>query len=280
MLSGFLITEILRKARHAKHYWRPFYIKRVARLGPVLLITLLVVAALFHHFSWIGFLGYIFFLGNWVSITSKAINPLVPLWSLAVEEHFYFAWPSAVRRCKRRTLIAILVATIVAEPVLRLVVSPHTHTYTTIYFLTPFRLDAIACGSLIALIKEDEVHWSLLNSVSGYLFGILACLVLVLMATVPGFKRDVNSLIFNSIGYSLVAAVLFFGVAWVIKAKGSIADRILSHKVLVYVGSISYGMYLFGQIISVFIHKAFHIPFAHHRLQLSNGRPPCTCCLL
>ena len=98
VLSGYLITRILRGTRNSPVFWKHFYVKRIARLAPVLAITLCAVGLLSRHVPWLGFLGYVFFLGDWVDLTSRAISMLTVMWSLAVEEHFYLVWATLVRK--------------------------------------------------------------------------------------------------------------------------------------------------------------------------------------
>ncbi len=91
---------------------------------------------------------------------------LLALWSLAVEEHFYLFWPFAVKFLRRRNLIALIAFILIAEPVVRVAFTPFVHSFETIYYLTPFRLDSLAAGSLLALLTENSPaenwlrHWS------------------------------------------------------------------------------------------------------------------------
>src|SRR6266481_5061394 len=88
VLSGFLITGILRKMRTHERYWSRFYSRRAARiLPPVLLLMLLYSLAAKPPLPTI--LGYTLFAGNVMNRTAYGRSILGSLWSLAVEEHFY-----------------------------------------------------------------------------------------------------------------------------------------------------------------------------------------------
>ncbi len=265
VLSGYLITRILRGTRTSPSYWRQFYVKRAARLIPALLLTLVFVALVARRVPWLGFAGYVVFLGDVINVTHLQSALLIALWSLAVEEHFYLVWPSVVRLCTRRTLLIVAAATLVLGPILRLLVTPHLRLdqALVIYYLTPFRLDSIACGSLLALLSEDQRASDLLKRIAGAGALVSSLLYLGLVALDPTFRKESNSLLFNGLGYSLISVAGFFIVAWVLTlGERSITNRILSWKPLVYVGRVSYGMYLFQQIILASTRKALHIPFS------------------
>lgn len=147
VLSGFLITGILLDARPKAGYYRDFYIRRAFRILPVYygsaLLAILAVVGLGLDISWPGVGCALAFLAN-VPIPNAA--PFGPYWSLAVEEHFYFAWPWVVRRASSRALVTLCVSGLLAMPVLRALFWRHEF----IYSLTPFRLDGLLLGALIA----------------------------------------------------------------------------------------------------------------------------------
>ena len=169
VLSGFLITGILRKTRREPFYWRRFYIKRATRILPPLLLGIAVTALLWPHPSLAGIAGYALSLGNVVDMTHFAIWPLGHLWSLSVEEHYYLLWPFFVLRLPRRKLQWLLFAIVVIVPLARFVFTyllPGQEPYA-IYFLTPFRIDGIALGSLLALLLEQKSWQERLKKWSG-----------------------------------------------------------------------------------------------------------------
>ena len=108
ILSGFLITGILFDARNEPNYFRNFYMRRVLRIFPLyygVLALVFLVAPLIPIFqgktldylldrqAWAWLYGvniYIAIQGDW------AFSYLEHLWSLCVEEHFYFVWPLVV----------------------------------------------------------------------------------------------------------------------------------------------------------------------------------------
>jgi peptidoglycan/LPS O-acetylase OafA/YrhL len=245
VLSGFLITGILRRARTDRSFWAPFYIKRATRIIPPL-VVLFVGIAIFCTVSWrqVGFYHFFFLSNIALVLYPSQLQPFAMLWSLSVEEHFYIFWPFAIRFLERKQLIWLLIGLLVVEPLLRAVATPFFHTWLAIYFLTPFQLDGLAAGSLLALLVED-VHareqvarWSVITAIA-------ALVIFLGLSRLPLFEREANSILFNSLGYSLVAVFSVSLVAYVFLHKDAVVSRLLSAKGIVFLGTISYGFYLF-----------------------------------
>ena len=261
VLSGFLITNILRRSRETPAYWARFYLKRAARILPPLAVLFLVALATSHRLGLLATLGYMFFLGNVMDVTRYAIVPFGALWSLAVEEHFYLLWPGAVRTVGRVGLMRAACLVILLEPLLRALATPYMQTFTPIYLLTPFRLDGLAYGALLALLLEEDVAGSWLQRVSGRAAWASASLYAGLRWIDPRFIREENTVFYNSLGYALVAAVCFFTVAWVVQLKQGWGYRLLSAAPLAYLGRISYGVYLYHTAVLTLLKRVFHVPF-------------------
>ena len=158
VLSGFLITQLLRKDRFEPLFWKRFYIKRATRILPPLVLTVALGYAFTPGAKALIALGYLLSFSGFIELTRHHILALGPLWSLAVEEHFYLVWPFAVRFLSRRHLFFVLAVIIVGVPLLRLFFShpmPMAQL-SPIYFLTPFRIDEMAFGCLLAVLLESQ----------------------------------------------------------------------------------------------------------------------------
>jgi peptidoglycan/LPS O-acetylase OafA/YrhL len=246
VLSGFLITGILRRAREDTHFWGPFYIRRATRILPPLVPFYLFCAftvALHPRKLW---LAYIFFGANIVqSLPHAAVNELTILWSLAVEEHFYFLWPFAIRYMRRGHLILFLAALLLLDPIARAIATPHVADMSPIYFLTCFQLDGLAAGSMLALLTEGERCRVWLRSYAGWL-ALAAAGLFAGCSLLPAFSRESNTAAFNSVGYSLIVLTFAFVLAYLYLRPESIASRVLSIQPMVFIGAVSYGLYLFN----------------------------------
>ena len=261
VLSGFLITGILRRSRTEPLYWRRFYIKRATRILPPLVLGVAVAALFWPHASLLGAAGYLLSFANVMDMTRFAIFPIGHLWSLSVEEHYYLFWPFAILWLSKRQLKWLIGAIVIAVPLARLVftfrLAPHDPY--AIYLLTPFRIDGIAMGSMLALLLEDESWQEILKKWSGAAV-VLTSVVYLAIWTIAGhvnFFPQAYSPIFNSIGYSLVALIAFFLIAFARLRPDAVATRVLRNRLLRGVGVISYGVYVYSWILLSFLRRSF-----------------------
>jgi len=119
VLSGFLITGILLDSKSRPYFYRSFYIRRALRILPAY-YALLILLLLF-HWSSPGFVGLSFFyLANVTTFFGVACG-YGPLWSLAVEEHYYILWPAVVHKLSSARLAAAALGIVAFVPVLRAV---------------------------------------------------------------------------------------------------------------------------------------------------------------
>jgi peptidoglycan/LPS O-acetylase OafA/YrhL len=149
VLSGFLITGLLLDSKSKPDYYKRFYVRRALRILPAYLGILFVLAAT--RYAPASFLGLsLAYLSNLTPLFGVAIAYPV-LWSLAVEEHFYFVWPAVVRRFSRHALLALSVGVILISPVLRFL---NWHVAEGFEFndYTWNSLDGMACGAVVALL--------------------------------------------------------------------------------------------------------------------------------
>ncbi len=247
VLSGFLITGLLFKARERRDFYQNFYIRRVLRIVPVYLVVLAVLK-LWHVVDFGFVLAAVLFLANFAKLFGATLNEYGSLWSLAVEEHFYLMWPSCVRRFKERTLYGILLAVIVGEPLLR-VIAVHISARIDIHFKTPFVLDFLAYGALLSLlIRSQRIH---LDNVVPLANGILAVsfapCVLAIWFNAYHANASVEAL--SSLPFTWSAcAVLLLGLK---RDHGRIerGEPAGSHGLLPFYGYISYGLYLIHVLV-------------------------------
>jgi peptidoglycan/LPS O-acetylase OafA/YrhL len=234
VLSGFLITGILLRTRTDEGYYSTFYARRTLRIFPLYYLVLAVIFGLLPlvttlpatvvHDRWL----YFFYLSN-VALAAGGwqLFLLDITWSLAIEEQFYLAWPAIVRWTTRHQLQLVCVAILALVPVARLLAWPVLN-WRWVHMLTPFRLDALAMGALLAIAPMPLRRARLLAVGGGA----------VLLALILGgvFARD--SWLAGTLGYSLLAvtsgAVLTLGLE----------SRWLAWRPLTAIGTISYGLYL------------------------------------
>ncbi len=247
VLSGFLITSILIDRESSANRMRYFYVRRAKRILPLLILIVVIESCFKHGFFVHNWYWYTFFLMN-VRETVEPVGVLRNLWSLAIEEHFYLVWPTLFYFLGRRRAAQTLMVILLISPILRFAFTPVFKTYLPIYFLTPFRLDGLAGGSLLSIL----VHQGRLRFQPRVLATILAlCAPLSYIAVhfIPGFYREADSRLFNSIGYSLITLMACAFILLAYYSHDNVWGKILTFKPLMYLGTISYFVYLFHAAI-------------------------------
>ncbi len=248
VLSGFLITTILLRDRElsATRYYGHFYERRARRILPPYLLVLAIVAVLgLPEIDWRNIWWHFFVFGQNFSVAfGFNTGALTPYWSLAVEEQFYLVWPWVVFLLPRRTLVVTCVAMVLAAPLLRACFTPRADAYTVIFCLTPFRMDLLAAGALIALLRERSPAslerlqpWAWAAAIAGGVVFLLPA------AALPFWRASAHSVAFNTWGYS--ASLVLFAATLVI-ALGSHWRPLdfLDWSPLAALGRISYMCYL------------------------------------
>ncbi|MGA7817200.1 acyltransferase family protein [Caballeronia sp.] len=245
IISGFLITGILvdRKAR-GQSYFTHFYSRRARRILPPYLLLLVVSSLLFGlgwaaHWPWFAF----FATNIGVSIGDIGHPSLNVLWSLAVEEQFYLVWPFVVLFTSERTLMWIAAAALVVVPIMRAIATPWFDTFWPIYYLTPFRMDLLCAGALMAmLVRRDRRIFERLFTPAVICIVAAVAALAYLHLHFPRFRAE-NTPLSNAALYSISLVLCASLVIVAIESRG-IVKKVLCHPVLVYVGTISYTVYL------------------------------------
>ena len=155
VLSGFLITGILLDTRTQPCFYSKFYARRAVRILPAYLLCVLILVVL--GWSNLGFPAWnagqviccLGFAANLMTLFGL-VSPYGPLWSLAVEEHFYLLWPMVVRN-SGRALGAICVTVVAAEIGLRWL-SRSAYPSADLSTLTWFNLDGLVMGAVAGLL--------------------------------------------------------------------------------------------------------------------------------
>jgi peptidoglycan/LPS O-acetylase OafA/YrhL len=242
VISGFIITWLLIKEEntYGRISLKGFYLRRFLRIVPPLfayLFILFLLAHLFPHkiISKIVWFKAIFFLTNFMSF-GFSWNTL-HLWSLAIEEQYYLFWPVIFRIRKLSVLIAVLFICI--APILRVIEYRHPGSIGIYSFF--IRSDSIFIGALFALYNNKIK--AMRNTIIEWL--ILAATVLCVLA------EKTHVFIFSSL--TIPFCISFFSLSVVILIKWSMVEgtllyRFLNNRPLVWIGKISYGLYLWQQL--------------------------------
>jgi peptidoglycan/LPS O-acetylase OafA/YrhL len=259
ILSGFLITGILidRKRDPIGGYFGHFYERRVKRILPPYLLLLLFTCAIF-GFSWLHrWYYYLFFMNYLVGYRVPHPEPLGVLWSLAVEEQFYFVWPFFVYFLRERYIALTATALIIAAPVLRYLCTPLFSTHFAIYALTPFRMDLLAAGALLTIAWRHHRDKMERFGAWGIALAVVAVGVLGALSRNPHFRNDANTPVVNTWLYELTLIATTGVILWALSGK---FVGILKWSPLRYIGRISYQIYLIHLSMLYLTLRWFHRP--------------------
>jgi peptidoglycan/LPS O-acetylase OafA/YrhL len=250
VLSGYLITGILLRLKDqcvaGGAYWKPFYFRRVRRILPPYL-GFLIFLTIFFHPPWTRiWYWYAFFGANLALALGKVeVAAMTPLWSLAVEEQFYFVWPWIVLLCSQKTLRRVCVAVIICSPILRALCTPAFATHFPIYSLTIFRADTLAAGAFVAVSERENTQWVCQKQRLAVWTIPTMFALLGLLSVLPNFRTGANSVLFNSIGYSLSVGLFGSILTFVLGIRQGFFYNVLTMRLLRFLGVISYTFYLY-----------------------------------
>jgi peptidoglycan/LPS O-acetylase OafA/YrhL len=267
VLSGFLITGLLYEAHDKPHYLRNFYVRRLLRIFPlyygVLALVFLVAPLipllrgptldyLLERQAWAWLYGINIYLAGHEEWSFSYLNHF---WSLCVEEHFYLFWPFVVLLLARwpRALIAMSLAISLGAMLARVTGIVMGLSWWTTVVLTPFKLDGLALGAFLAVMMRQPggLDWLVraLPRVAAVVGGLVVA-TFVWTVLVSRHGLEVVGSIRAALFQILLACML---VGALTAPKQSIISRFFSSRGMVFLGTYSYGLYVYHHFISYYL---------------------------
>lgn len=269
VISGYLITRIIHDevVSSRKFDFGRFYIRRIRRLFPTLATVILLTAIaswivlpqdLFERFGGsvvaaiLSVSNIFFWTESGYFDVESGLKPLLHTWSLSVEEQFYFVWPLTLmlllkfggRAVAFGALVFLAVLTFAAG---EFVLGGHVSIFedsapglvnffaepqSSVFFLTPFRIFEFACGAALVWLGNGQRGTALTHDIMSAIGLIMIGYGLFFVHEGDHFP-SYNALI-PCVGTALLIA----------SPKGRFVQAALSWRPVVWVGTISYTLYL------------------------------------
>jgi peptidoglycan/LPS O-acetylase OafA/YrhL len=275
VLSGFLITCLLVEEwdRKSSISLKDFYIRRVLRLMPALLFLILIIAGFALIFldknraieTYQGIWLTLSYASNWLYALRyfSASNPLGITWSLAIEEQFYLTWPlllglSLRFKLGRRWILYILILAIVLIPLHRKILVMEGADVLRLYYASDTRADALLIGCLVGLL----VSWKLLphHKIFEIFMKFLATVGAIYFGYMVGTASWTDLMLYQDGGYTLVALSVAPLLVVLIVWPPKWALLVQKFTPLVWIGRISYGLYLWHWPVREFVYQKQILP--------------------
>lgn len=255
VLSGFLISNILLKQQAdfqsgisgiKTKILTTFYIRRTLRIFPIyyLYVSILVVLGIGSSREiWPWLYGYaynflLYFTNNWYS------GYVEHLWSLAIEEQFYLVWPVVLLACPPRFNWYLVFGFIALGLIFK----------STMYLQTPdsqyskfpiCQFDAFGLGALLALIRRSQIKIPYPTSLMWASFGLY---VFFKWNILHFHGKSFLGVIFPS--WSIFSMLMVY---LAVDGIQGIGRYFFENKFVIYLGKISYGLYLYHLFVPDFV---------------------------
>jgi peptidoglycan/LPS O-acetylase OafA/YrhL len=262
VISGFLITSIILKDLQANTFsfiW--FYCKRIIRIFPALILVLvsaILLGWIFlypaeyqllgkHIISAVGFFSNFTYLGEAGYFDSRAVEkPLLHLWSLAIEEQFYFIWPLLLWLAYKTRVRALSVILVLWAASFAINIYEAYHYPVWDYYSPQSRFWELLTGALLANFvvnrqaqPADPVRRKFILAQAVSFFGLLL-LVLGVIVTYAHSRFPGWLALLPVVG---AACIIMAGpTAWINR-------YFLSNRVMVGLGLVSYPLYLWHWVL-------------------------------
>ncbi len=257
VLSGFLITTLLveEQREHGNIRLRAFYVRRTLRLLPALLAMLIATVVLSAVYdapakasaARASALMTLLYSANWfMAYRAYPFGGLTPTWSLSVEEQFYMVWPLlliGLLRMKGSTRLkaGLVFSGLLLSAGLRALLW-RSSFFERVFFGSDTHADGLLAGALAALLLSAGIvpRSRPLNVLAHVMFGLL------FLFLYWGWLADPYVLLGGLLLLNLGMAAM---IVCLVQAPGPLLLGFFEFAPLVWLGRISYGIYLWHMVV-------------------------------
>jgi peptidoglycan/LPS O-acetylase OafA/YrhL len=266
-LTGFLITRVLLRERAAGeasggswrlNAYREFQKRRMLRIllpcysGMIFALILQAPDVQKHWFAYFGHWSnfHMAFLENWPSGTAH-------YWTLAIQMQFYLVWPLVIFLLPQRWLLGSFVFLILLAAIWRFLASQYFPEIHHNEAITITALDYFGVGAILALamsrgMQPGDKRLAILSKIA-FLGYVVLSVCNKTGHTIPVFSYLQQTLV--SVAFAGLISQTLAGFTGVI-------EKILNHSVVQYIGRLSFGLYLFHNLVPLLL--GYIIPWLWH----------------
>ena len=271
VLSGFLITRILIEVREGGHDLRRFYARRALRIFPIYYLFLafmyLTDAPLVRStVAW-----FAFFVGNiYISRHGVVGAPVEVYWSLAVEEQFYLIWPILILRMRQRWLLPLCAVAVASAPVYRILSALYATGSSSYIYSTASCLDPLGVGSALAILFHNR-------SIPATATVLKTCGAVFLPTLIALYSMTVlcrHDTIADTVLFPLLYSAIALTSGWLVGSAAigfrGVVGNILTSGPIIFLGKISYGVYVYHYYIKYIVYDNYVNEFARHNFPIDS----------
>lgn len=264
ILSGFLITNILYNSKNSKRYFLSFYSRRFLRIFPLYYFVLGVSFFILPSLISINANGRnIIENQGWLwTYTSNLTNIFYPIdwgnggnlpsfghfWSLCVEEHFYLFWPFLIYFSTEKRLPRIMWSIVFLSVFSSFFVFIFDDLVPIFHWSTIKYSGVLSLGGLISYYRSTSINYERVIQIAKKL--VLPSFILFIV---------VNFLPRESKFYEVstfFTSIIFFAFLLIISLENEkISSTIFKHRFLYFIGKISYGIYVYHEMLVPYFTK-------------------------
>ncbi|GAB3339285.1 acyltransferase [Larkinella ripae] len=274
VLSGFLITRILLSSKEKladrpdglSFYLKTFYIRRTIRIFPLYYFSLFLlfifnVPPVREKLAWCVLYAtniYIAYYQQWLGVIDH-------FWSLAVEEQVYLIFPLLLFFVPRKHVPLTMWLLIAGSVLFRYYLYEQQYSWVVAYVFTPACLDSFGLGALLAYLWLYRKEWieRMFASSAGVVASLAVYVALVVLSKTYTEPHNVVSEVWDRLAGSVLGFFLIGRAA--VGFKGWMR-WFLENPVSRYLGQISYGLYIFHNLV----YNYYHTPPSHPTIRIWN----------